>query len=303
MKHFINIALSLSLLAPAASTARPPHHSGGGRPASPGGRSYPVPRSSYVPGHRSGTRLADPGRHWSSGWGYRSSYSWHRGIWPYWGGIPGFWLGAAYFSGRPFDYSNPYWVAPETIYVMPGPDYSTLIPMPRAMDEDEDQPSAVPAEARRDFDAARAAFKAGDYATALGRVNRALKQAPSDIVMHEFRALTLFARGAYRDATAGIYAVLAVGPGWDRSTLMSFYPNEATYTTQLRALERYQQENPNAADGHFLLAYHYLTLEQRSQAIQQLQQVVRLQPGDRLAAELLKALTTPAGNPTPTIDD
>jgi hypothetical protein len=35
---------------------------------------------------------------------------------------------------------------------------------------------------------------------------------PSDATLHEFRGLTLFAQGNYKDAAATLYAVLAAGP-------------------------------------------------------------------------------------------
>jgi len=41
-----------------------------------------------------------------------------------------------------------------------------------------------------------------------------------------------------------------------------------------------------------VLAYHYLVLGSKDEAIKQLQEVVRLQPKDTLSAEILKALTT-----------
>ena len=62
------------------------------------------------------------------------------------------------------------------------------------------------------FDAAREAFKAGDYAKALDLVNQAIKTMPNDATLHEFRAQTLFALERYDDAAAALYAVLSAGP-------------------------------------------------------------------------------------------
>jgi hypothetical protein len=62
---------------------------------------------------------------------------------------------------------------------------------------------------------------------------------PKDAATHEFRSLTQFALGKYQEAAATIYAVLAVGPGWDWTTLSSMYPDIDTYTAQLRKLEEY----------------------------------------------------------------
>ena len=46
----------------------------------------------------------------------------------------------------------------------------------------------------------------------MNAVNEALGLAKNDSVLHEFRALVLFAQGQYRDAATAIHSVLAVGP-------------------------------------------------------------------------------------------
>jgi tetratricopeptide (TPR) repeat protein len=118
-------------------------------------------------------------------------------------------------------------------------------------------------------------------------VNTALGTRPDDAVLHEFRALVLFAQGKYQDAAAAIHAVLAVGPGWDWTTLSSLYPSVDVYTEQLRKLENYVKSHPDAADAHFLVAYHYITEGYTDAAVKQLQDVVRLQPKDEVARQLL----------------
>ena len=123
-------------------------------------------------------------------------------------------------------------------------------------------------------------------------VEKAIQQLPSDAVLHEFRALTLFAQEHYSDAASALYAVLAAGPGWNWATMSSLYPDAGVYTQQLRTLEDHIRQNPNDAPARFVLAYHYLVLGSKDEAIKQLQEVVRLQPKDKLSAEILKALTT-----------
>jgi tetratricopeptide (TPR) repeat protein len=124
---------------------------------------------------------------------------------------------------------------------------------------------------------------------------------PKDAVMHEFRALCLFATGKYREAAAVMNAVLAVGPGWDWTTLSSLYPSADVYTDQLRALEQYVAKNPKSADAHFLAAYHYITIGSNKEAIDELKKVVELQPNDSVAATMLEMLSpapaTPAASP------
>ena len=108
--------------------------------------------------------------------------------------------------------------------------------------------------------------------------------------MHEFRGLTLFALGRYREAAAAVHAVLAVGPGMNWTTMSSFYTSQSEYTKQLRALENHITENRNEADARFLVAYHYITLGHNDAAKKQLQAVLTLQPKDVVAAELLTML-------------
>jgi hypothetical protein len=103
----------------------------------------------------------------------------------------------------------------------------------------------------------------------------------------------LFAQGRYKDAAATLYAVLAAGPGWDWETMRGLYPDEETYTRQLRTLEEYVRKNPAAGYARFVLAYQYLVLGAKDAAVKQLREVVRVEPQDKLSAALLDALTTP----------
>jgi predicted Zn-dependent protease len=144
------------------------------------------------------------------------------------------------------------------------------------------------------FGAARSAFKTGDYVTAQMEVEKAIKAIPDDPMLHEFRALTQFAQGKYKDEAATLYAVLARGPGWDWQTMQSLYPDTDTYTRQLRALEAYIREHPSDSAARFDVAYHYLVTQQRDAAVQQLQAVVQVTPQNKLAADMLRALTSTA---------
>jgi tetratricopeptide (TPR) repeat protein len=140
------------------------------------------------------------------------------------------------------------------------------------------------------FDQASAAFRNGNYAEAQTLVEKAIAKLPGDATLHEFRALTLFAQKKYQEASAAIYAVLAVGPGWDWQTLKGFYPDLAIYTKQLRDLEQFQRSNPGKGYASLLLAYHYLTLESLDAAAKQLQNAAKAEPKDQLSAQLLAAL-------------
>ncbi len=135
------------------------------------------------------------------------------------------------------------------------------------------------------LDSARSAFQAGDYAQALKLADQAIQQTPNDPMLHEFRAMCLFAMGRYDEAAVPMYSVLSTGPGWDWTTLVGLYPNSDVYTQQLRALEAYCNANPQAASARFLLASFYMTQGSSDAAGGLLKQVVALQPRDTLSAQ------------------
>jgi len=185
------------------------------------------------------------------------------------------------------DYSQPL----ETYEQVSAPAETTAQATPPADSASQTPASQTPASPVNDhFNAAQNAFYSGDYAGAFKSVNDALALAKNDSVMHEFRALVLFAQGKYQDAAATIHSVLAVGPGWDWTTMISLYPSVEVYTQQLRMLEEAVKASPNDAALHFLLAYHYITTSATEPAIQQLQDVVRLQPKDTVAVQLIQMI-------------
>jgi tetratricopeptide (TPR) repeat protein len=243
------------------------------------------------------------GRH--DGW-----HGWHHGYWGGWGGWPSLWLGgAAGWLGSSYYYNNPYYVGSSGTstylnYSQPivAAQTSTLDPTATASTNNQagvannqaSPPTAEQQQALAAMDSARAAFKRGDYAAAQKQAEQAISLMPDDPALHEFRALTLFAQRKYKEAAAGIYAVLATGPGWDEQTVRSLYGDPNAYTSQVKALQDYVQQNPKAADALFLLAYHQLTAGKRDLARQELDRVVELQPDDQLAAQLAKALAMPS---------
>ncbi len=257
--------------------------------------------------------------YWSQPW-YWYHWRWHYGYWVYWS-LPGaLWLnadsGALLSPADTIVYNNFYYAPPaDTTVEAPIPiDYSNPLPPPGGDEaaiayppnpgtEGEELPTSEPplpptddpavSAANELFDAARKAFKDGDYVRAQQLVEKAIQSLPSDAALHEFRALTLFAQKKYKEEEATLYAVLSAGPGWDRKTMAHLYPDWDTYTSQLRDLETYVKDHPDEGSAHFLLAYHYLVLGSKDKAVAQLKDVVRLVPKDQLSAALLKALTQP----------
>jgi tetratricopeptide (TPR) repeat protein len=236
-------------------------------------------------------------------WGWGSPLQ----FFPTWGfgGLAGWGLGPWANGWLYSDFTNPYFVAPAIdtanvanwppVYV---PDYSRpldLISVPPAAESPEQEDST--------FLAARDAFRAGDFARALILTDLALKPHPNETVVHEFRALCLFALGRYDEAAAALYVVLTAGPGWDWATMVGLYPDVATYTGQVRALEAAIAANTTAAPKRFVLAYHYMVQDHVKQALQQFEGVMKLQPKDKLAAQFAKALGSSTQAATPAATD
>jgi tetratricopeptide (TPR) repeat protein len=163
-------------------------------------------------------------------------------------------------------------------------DYAKPIDVVNAPPEPE-----LAAGAQQVFQDARDRFQVNDFEQALRLADQALVQLPNDPVLHEFRALSLFALGRYDEAAATAYAVLSAGPGWDWTTLAGLYGNTDTYTSQLRNLEAAVEQQPEAAPVNFLLAYHYLVQGHRNEAGEQFARVARLQPSDTVSTRLAKA--------------
>jgi hypothetical protein len=273
---------------------------------------------------------------WGGNAGYYPRYygGWYSGAWNNWPVYPAVWAGGAALgslglaAADNFTYSNPYATAvsePVYNYSQPIPAYvesqptdttvvvnlsSDQVPAtPGLVDPGTAAPAAQPPEqpsANEDpkvkkavglFDQARELFKHGDYSGAQKKVDEAIGVLPQDRMLHEFRALVLFAERDYSKAAATLYAVLAAGPGWNWDTLKSFYPDVDTYTRQLRALETHAKDNPKSVEDRFVLAYQYFVLGQTEAAVKELEAVTQLQPDDKLSAQMLAALKPkPAGS-------
>lgn len=233
-------------------------------------------------------------RGYGIGWGLNNSsgYSSYRGGYGYrplgWG-LGGWGLGSLNYSSGYLGYSNPYY---NNSYGAYG-DYSYSQPLPVYYDSTRSVVQTDGNSADDVLDNGIAAFQQNDYDAALDIANKGISQYPDDAVLHEFRALVLFARQDYQQAASTIYSVLAVGPGWDWTTLSSMYSSVALYTTQLRALEASTKASPQDAASRFLLAYHYMSCGHTDAAAGQLQHVVKLTPTDRVSADLLRMMQAP----------
>jgi tetratricopeptide (TPR) repeat protein len=268
-----------------------------------------------------------PNYNWNNGWHdnciHPHYHGWYNGCWSgywgsswyspiVWGGI-GWGLGSitsSYFNTGYAAYSNPYYVAPvvgtTTVASSVPYDYSQPVVINNYITAESQGSTASSTSSPTtnanptsnanieasfgDFDKGLSSFKEGNYQAALNSFNTALSKNSGDPVVHEVRALSLFALGDYTSAAVALNSLLAAAPGMDWTTVSSLYGNSDDYTAQLRKLEEYCKANPKNPASAFVLAYHYLVIGQKESAIRALKVVVENQPKDVTAKRMLEAL-------------
>ena len=250
---------------------------------------------------------------------YRHHRDWHRGCWHgrwgrgdrlnYWFkkypvmttlGVTTWAINRVRWAFGYNDYYNPYYTSGTSggYYDYSQPiDQSSGAEASGTSADSSSLPPGVSQKAVELFNQAQQKFYDKDYDAALALADSALKEMPNDAVIHEFRALVLFSLGKYQDAAATLYAVLGVGPGWDWATMSGMYEDGDTYNKQLRTLENYRYDHPKDAAAQFVLAYHYITLGHNENASDQLQSVLKLNPRDEVAADLLSQIDPKAKLP------
>jgi len=254
---------------------------------------------------------------WHQSWYYNGINShyhgWYNGAWQgYWGSdwyAPVGWVATGWglnslltSAARPVVYANPYYVEPAITAASPW-DYSQPVVVNNYLNSTASADGAAaggaqgaaginepPAAALTNLDRGLERFQAGSYSSALSSFDAALRQMPGDAVAHELRALTLFALQRYTESAAALNSLLVSAPGMDWTTLSGLYDNTDRYTEQLRALEEHTRRQPEDAAGFFVLAYQYLVIGAKDEAIGALREVVRLQPDDMTARRMLQAL-------------
>jgi tetratricopeptide (TPR) repeat protein len=223
------------------------------------------------------------GNGFGNSWGLNTNIPWGVSAW-----------GANSFAYRfrYYVYVNPFYVAPPpTIIVPPALNYSQpVINVVQALPESGVEPPAPPPTAAENFDLARSEFKKGNYRVAQEKTELALKEFPNDPAMIQFRALCLFALKEYQSSAAAVHALLASGPGWDWTTLSSLYDDTATYQKQLQALTDAVDAKPNDASLWFLLAYHFVTVDEAEPARTALTEARKLLPKDPVVSQLAQAV-------------
>ena len=213
---------------------------------------------------------------------------------PYYSAVP-----AAVVAASPYDYSQPVFVDSSYASGQAAP----VVEGTQPADDSQATAQASPTDVA--VDEALAKFKAGDYAGALAGFDKALRLSPKDSVIHEVRALALFALGRYPEAAATLNSVLASAPGMDWTTVSNVYGSVDAYTGHLRKLEDFCRTHPDDAAAHFVLGYQYLVGGSSDMAAAALRVVIAKQPGDVVAKRLLDAIAPAAqdqAQPAPTAE-
>jgi tetratricopeptide (TPR) repeat protein len=221
---------------------------------------------------------------WGGAWRL-GSYWWPGYLWarPWWTGYYGYYgrgyVRSGYNSGGSYSVDYGY-----------GDGGNGSAPYAAAATPVESTPPVSP-EAQREagdlYQRALRAFQEGDFRNALRWGAHAAVDNPEDAGLHVLLSLAMFAQGDFQGAAIEAHGLAANGKIPDWETVYGFYGKLEPYETQLRALETFVAENPSAAEGRFLLGFHYLMAGHRKAAQVEFLEALKAVPEDQLSAELL----------------
>jgi tetratricopeptide (TPR) repeat protein len=219
------------------------------------------------------------------GYGGCSGYGLYSGYY----GYPGY---ASGYSYNPYAYGiNPYGTAVVGTAATSLPAIATVAeatPVTTTQD---------PASTAATFsDKGEASFKSGDYAGAAYSWKHAIVDNSDNPVLGLMLGQALFATGKYEESAGMTQAALNQLPkdkwGVVVQNSRELYGNYQDYTSQLRALEGAARARTNDPALRFLLGYHYAYLGYPQQAVDQLDKVLSLAPGDEIAKQLRDEMKT-----------
>jgi tetratricopeptide (TPR) repeat protein len=137
------------------------------------------------------------------------------------------------------------------------------------------------------YQRALTAFQQGDFRNALRWAAHAAVDNPEDAGLHVLLSLAMFAQGDFQGAAIEAHGLAANGKIPDWEMVYGLYGALEPYETHLRALEKFVAENPSAAEGRFLLGFHYMMAGHRKAAQDEFLEALKAVPEDQLSAELL----------------
>jgi len=227
------------------------------------------------------------GRPWYSYYG-----PWHGFYGPAYG-YYGPWSGS-YAYGWPYYYGD-------TMYSSSYFDPEAALPEAAPAEEpDRREPATTPD--GLDFQRrADAAFRQGRYDEAVRMANHAAVEMPDNGKLFLFMSQALFAVGDFGAAAGAAHQGMAMSDSKSWGTVVEnfrqYYGNANDYTEQLRRLEKFAKEHPDAPYARFLLGYHYGFLGHEKEARAELAEAVKLEERDELAGRLLAHFGGEASRP------
>jgi len=150
---------------------------------------------------------------------------------------------------------------------------------------------------------AEAAFRAGQFGQAAKLVSHALVEDPENVQLQLLLAHALFASSDYRGSALTIHRAASIGGlselGYHVKNWRNLY-RDGSYTEAMNRLNKFVAENPDDAAARFVRGYHFLYLDNHADyAKRELSKALELEPGDRLASDLIARLDgDPIGPPT-----
>ncbi len=138
---------------------------------------------------------------------------------------------------------------------------------------------------------AEAAFRDGDYQTALRQARHALIDRPQDGKLYLLTAQTLLALGDYRSSAAAIHQGVSLLDDKDWGYVVENYDRYyrgRRFVEQIKRLGEYLKANPEAAEVYFVRGYQFGFLGYRDVAVDDLSRAFELEPRDELAARLIE---------------
>lgn len=204
-----------------------------------------------------------PSRHYYYGHHYYPYYGYS--YWPYYG------YGSAYGYGV-------YGSVPRVSYYVE----------PRAYAESYPRETSAGVEYLR---RAETAFRSGDYEQAVRWANHAIVEMPRHGKHYLFLSQALFAVGEYRESAATVQqgmTLLNTSDWGDVVKNFRRYYTSSDYVDQVRRLEKFVEDNPEAAYARFLLGYHYGFLGYPTEARRELTKAAELEGRDEMAGRLLE---------------
>jgi tetratricopeptide (TPR) repeat protein len=203
-------------------------------------------------------------------------------IFPFWGGYyPSYSYSYPYYSYPYYYPSYPYYsttvpAGGSTAAGVQVPDYDGLIaigtkmkmqgtvqPITQTATQVQTSQAQALSQADKLSDDGIKAFESQDYSTAVEKLRMAVRLDPNDTTLPLMYAQALFANNEYENAGAVIVTLLTEMNTAQHPEIlypMGLYKNQMLLQKQIRNLERAVSMDPQNADMHLLLGYHYLAV-------------------------------------------